>query len=501
MLNDDYIEVPAAALNHIYDAPGWEARGKKLFAHRTHLPLIPRFYEAPSARSLAWQPMDGFKMRDYQIAGLGFMKFRFGSILGDQPRLGKTLQVCQTMDPRKEPCLVVAPLATRPVWLGWLKRVWPDAKVVVVKGRSYDREAVAGADIIFCHYEMLTHWEDFADRQFHTVAFDEAHVLSNPKSLRTHAAMRLSTRASHHVIAATGTPVWNKPGQIYTLLKLVSRGGWGTFQDFTERYASGTPGAYGWETGAPSNVEELQLRLKEVLIARTWKDVRDEVPATDYSVELATLTRREEVNIDKLAIAAQMDSAKETNTLIGENARLRKIVAKRKVKPAAAVAAQFLAAGEPVVIWTWHKDIANDIAAKLAKSQPIVITGDTPVPDREEFLARWRKGVYPLIMSLSIGQVGIDLSHARHAVFAEFDYTPAVISQAIMRTFAPERPMTVTFVAVDHPLEVALVRILSRKCRQAQELGVACADLELNFDDIFKEDVSSADLSELIAKL
>lgn len=106
-----------------------------------------------------------------------------------------------------------------------------------------------------------------------------------------------------------------------------------------------------------------------------------------------------------------------------------------------------------------------------------LVTGNASATLRNRVLHDWRhspRGV--LVITIAVGQVGIDLSHARHAIFAEEDWTPATMAQAEMRTFSAERPMSVSYLVADHWLDRKIVRALIEKCRNAGKLGLPAAD-------------------------
>jgi len=77
---------------------------------------------------------------------------------------------------------------------------------------------------------------------------------------------------------------------------------------------------------------------------------------------------------------------------------------------------------------------------------------------------------------MAVAQVGLDFSHAHLAVFAEIDYTPAILTQAEMRTFSPARPMNITYIVADHHVEQRVVLALTRKLEAANPLGVGAAN-------------------------
>jgi len=105
-----------------------------------------------------------------------------------------------------------------------------------------------------------------------------------------------------------------------------------------------------------------------------------------------------------------------------------------------------------------------------------------------------------LVLTIGVGQVGIDLSKARHAIFSEISYTPTELDQARMRTFSPDRPMTETFILCDHAVDYRLVITILRKCDQGRDLGVPAAALEV---DILKEafELEEPDLEAVVLGL
>ena len=80
-----------------------------------------------------------------------------------------------------------------------------------------------------------------------------------------------------------------------------------------------------------------------------------------------------------------------------------------------------------------------------------------------------------LVAGMPVAQAGIDLSHARIAIFAEIDFTPAVLGQAEMRTFSPLRGMDIIFVIANHIVDQRIVRALINKLSAANPLGVGAA--------------------------
>lgn len=491
----DWYVIPPEWAPQVSMAPGIQLfAGRHIGVHRSHLPLLAQLGHASAQNVLSSPTPDlaaraaldaytaqlGFTLRTYQHEGCEFIAPRRGVLLADMMRLGKTLTSVMAHDPARGPLLVVGPLAAREVWTRWMKMRWPGVEPVVLRGRTYNPDQLRAAECIFAHYDILLAWQNFALRRPGTLVFDEAHLLSNKKAKRTQAALLLASRAEV-VIAATGTPLWNQPVGLWAILSCLNPGGWGKYYDFCQRYANPQITAYGTKYEGASNADEFHARMSEVMIRRTWRDVRSDLPPIERTVEVADVTEKQMFRLEVLAEKAR-DVTKRA-TKIGDQARFRRLLGQLKAPLAIEVATRVLDGGEPVVIWAWHRDVARKIAAAISKAgyPSFCATGGDTVDAREKTIDAWKQ--YPigaLVCTIPVGQVAIDLSHARQAVFAEVDFTPATVAQAEMRTFSPSQPMAITYLIVDHEVDRQLVAALQEKCATADELGVPAADTAID---------------------
>lgn len=483
----DWFQADLAAVQVVMGLPGIQLDGSSGFykIHRSHLPLI----DAPEARQFlgtyvaaaAWEARNalteplGFKLRTTQQQAIDFIEARRGTLLGDDPRLGKTLSALMSHDPRRGSFVVVAPLSTRAVWLGWMRRAFPDYadQIGVITGRKFDPEIIR-KPFVFGHYDVIHRWQS-ATRKIGTLVFDEAHQLVNKDSRRTIAAVLMQLMAEK-VIAMTGTPIWNLPPDLWAVVGLVAPAAWGSYYDFSNRYGAPVSTAHGVKYTGASNQEELNARLSEVMLRRRWVDVAEDLPPITRSVIVAEVT---DAGRNKLDILAAKIRSEKTNTA-GNLAAYRRQVTVFKEKVAFHEASKITSRGEPVVVWTWHKDYAdrlhNMMNGQFDKPVSFLIHGDISPAKRDEIMDAWKR--HPnavLIATMSVAQVGIDLSHARVAIFAEIDYTPAILGQAEMRTFSPLRPMDVIFIVANHIVDQRIIRALVHKLSAANPLGVGAA--------------------------
>lgn len=465
--------------------PGVKPKGERYLLHRTHLPLLTDAAGreaarilAPTAASSRWEARDrrtaelGFKLRVVQQQGIDFLEPRRGVLLTDDMRVGKTLTALMTHDPSRGSLVVIAPLSARGMWLGWLRRVFPDLTIGVMIGRDFDREAM-NHPIVFGHYDVLAGWQGLF--KIGTLILDEAHYLINRNSRRSLAASLLASTAER-VVAMTGTPIWDLPPDLWNVLGTVAPGAWGSYYDFANRYGAPEPTAYGNKYTGISNGDELRLRLSEVMIRRRWRDVNADIPPITRSVIVVDIPDAAQRKLDIITT----ELSERSNT-VGALATYRKAASKLKIPACARKAIEILGRGEPVVLWTWHVDTAKALAAEIRDGTvgpPVFcITGEDSAPKREQIIQAWRDSPVPgaIVANLAVAAVAIDLSHARIAIFAEIDWTPGIIAQGEMRTFEASRPMDVFFVVLNHIVDQRLVRALERKLSAADPVGVGAA--------------------------
>jgi SNF2 family DNA or RNA helicase len=501
----DWFAVPVHLATQLDKIPGvHRLRDGTPLVHRSHLPLFtqPITIEANYSEgtyAAAWSlyrnpndqilPLDTFRRalakmspRDYQRVGAKFLRSRHGALLADQMRLGKSLQAALSHDPKDGPLVVAGPLNVRPVWLKLFRLLWPEVPFVALDGRQYDKQTITGAKLVYVHYDILPTWQTYDWKRIGLLVLDEIHVLSNSKSLRSQAASLLALRAER-IVGLSGTPAWNEPADMYTMLTCLTPSAWGKWYEFAARYASGQKGLYGFRTGDPSHVEEFRARMSEIMFRRIWEDVRDELPPTKREIKVLHLTPEQDRQVTFLCNALRNEDAE--STIIGTLARLRRVLGELKLEYLYEVIQPWI--GSPFVIWCWHQDVAKAVAVelKLRGNDVYLVHGGTSQyrskktgeVKREEILDAWRAapaGI--LVTTISVGQVGIDLSHASRAVFTELDFTPATISQAEMRTFSPEREMEIIYLAVHHAVDEAIIEALKGKFAWSDVMGVASSE-------------------------
>lgn len=459
-------------------------RNRTFEVHRTHLPLLtggpeilsectaPRRTHASRSEAAA---QAGITLRVNQQTGLDFIEPRHGVLLADEMRLGKTLTALLAHDPSRGPLIVVAPLSTRAVWLEWMRKLWPDVEPLVLRGRTIDMDALTRAPIIFGHYDILAHHR-LSSVRAGTLIVDEAHLISNRRTDRTKAIFFYASIA-HRTILLTGTPLWNTSRGLWSLLISANPGAWGSEHAFAQRYCLPQLTEYGWKYTGVSNEAEWKLRRDEVVIGRRWQDVAADLPPTQWTTELVDLGPKDQLKLDELAFKLRRN---EKAPVIESLNYYRQATGAFKVPLAVDYARRVVEGGDDLVVWVWHRKVGASIVDKLMKDgiPARLVTGDvSSETQRTAIIDDWKTSLVPsvLVISIDVGQVGIDLSRAHHALFVELSWNPVELSQAAMRTFSPTRPMEITYLVLDHEIDRALVDAVITKIDRGSALGVLAA--------------------------
>ena len=216
----------------------------------------------------------------HQIEGVAFLLGRRRAILADDMGLGKTRQAIVVA----APCLTRRPPPGRlpgvgEAQLGARDRAWSRP---TPRPRSRRQRAGRPSPIewTIVNYDILGRtWTRLQRVPWAALVFDEAHYLKNHTSARSKLARQLAATASRArrpepaVHLLTGTPLTNRPRDLFVLLQLVGHPLGRSFLSFAKRYCAAEKNDYGWKTGGASNIEELTVQLHGVMLRRSKDEV------------------------------------------------------------------------------------------------------------------------------------------------------------------------------------------------------------------------------------
>jgi len=355
-----------------------------------------------------------------------FLLSRRRAILADQPRVGKTLPTAAAAL-ENLPALIVCPAIAKTVWEAAFQRLAPSVSVHVVNGKKGASE-VNSADITIINYDVLQYGVTNVDK-YKTLVLDECHRIKNPKAARTKAAM-LAMKKIGHVYALSGTPIPNRPIELWPVLHGlgVYRGGW---YDFAARYAKMWSAPWGLDTSGASNLPELKDLMRPYVLRRKkeniFKDYKDPQVSL-ITFDLANDKREQAFDADALVANPNALMAFEGLAEIMREAGMR------KVKAASEFINDLLQANEPVVVFAHHKDVVSALQDELKEHKPVIVVGDTTRLKRDMAISQFQDGQTNCIIgNIAAMSEGVDLSAADTIVFVECTWSTSALEQASSR--------------------------------------------------------------------
>jgi SWI/SNF-related matrix-associated actin-dependent regulator 1 of chromatin subfamily A len=415
-----------------------------------------------------------YNLYPHQHTGVEFLKTKGRAILGDDMGLGKTRQAIVALcEACPEGCvLIVCPASLKLNWVREIRAVEPDAAIEVLGAKGYGCEQPRW---VIVNYDLLAkNTERLHAVPWSGVVLDEAHFIKNA-SQRTSQCLKLlgvegksiKPYAPLQVYLLTGTPLTNRPRDLFNLLRAVGHPSAKSFLSFAKRYCGAYRNDYGWVTDGASNLEELNLLMKEVMLRRkkddvldlpgkirTWVPVSiDDGPATAHTGFLEWFTASDATRPNDREFLSRLT-------------KVRLALHKAKHKAVAERIKDVTAAGKKVILFccfqdgiTRHKKVLGDAA--------VTITGADTMEQRQAAVDRFQTEamVTVALCNLIAGGVGITLTAGTHVIFQDLDWVPANHLQAEDRAYrmGQKERVTVEYFVADRTLDGYIGRLMDTK--------------------------------------
>ena len=427
------------------------------------------------------------KLYKFQEEGALFLAKNDAALLADEQGTGKTIQAiaaCNFIGARS--ILIVCKAGLKLNWQIELKRWLYDPRLNIQILSGLDADLKIGSDIAIVNYELIAlsaHLRtQLKKRKWDVGIWDEAHFLKGRTSLRTKAILLRGGVASYCTRKwfMTGTPVLNRPEELYPILKASAPSVIHPYTDF-DAFAKHFCDAY-WDgfqlvTKGSSNEAELHKRLTAgFMLRRLKKDVLPELP--DKSYQLVTIPAATD-HIKKLVAEEFFWSKQEARKISGVSSGqdisiLRHELALSKVKKAVEHIKDVLEENQKVVVFGYHRDVIKELALALAAYQPQIITGDTEPWMRQHIVEQFQNVEKSRVF---IGQIqaagdGITLTAASTVVFVESSWVPGEIDQATDRLhrIGQKNAVLAQFLVIENSLESHMLRTVIDKKQIIQEI-------------------------------
>lgn len=398
---------------------------------------------------------------------------------------GKTVQsiAWSLLHPEKRPILVICPSTLKINWQREFNK-WADTKSYVINSQDTNLRYIKGIDTYIINYDIVEKMKDLLSKMnFQILILDEAHYMKNPKAKRTKAINEL-VKIIPHIIALTGTPILNRPIEIYNILKILSPLNFGNYWEFASRYCGMRKTKYGMDVSGATNIQELSDKLRStVMIRREKRDVLTELPDKTRIVipQVCDLKAYKKVENDLISYLIEY---KNKSKLQAERSNSVEQLAKIEYCKQEAVKAKlplfvewckdFIEENGKLVIFAHHKESINTLMNELNNFNPVKIIGGMEGEEKQKSIDTFmsNKECKVIICSLKAAGVGITLTVSSHVVFLETGWTPGEHDQAEDRCHRIGQKDNVTcyYFVAENTIEETIYNLIQEKRKIFTEL-------------------------------
>lgn len=376
-------------------------------------------------------------LRTFQQEGLSYLCQHDRCLLADEMGLGKTVQALAFLaSTGAMPALVIPPAHLTRNWqeetMRFLRVNGHAPRVHVIKGlKPYD---LPEADVYIMHYLLLRGWKSvLPSLPLRSVIFDEIQELRHSGTEKYSAASLLSD-ACEHVIGLSGTPIYNRGGEIWNVINILDFHFLGDWESFSREWCSG----YGNQIVLKPDLLGAYLRREGLMLRRTKQQVLNELPPKRRLVQELDWNDRVYAQLMEPVMHELFRWRQDTALTAQERAMLEESISQH-ARQATGVAkapyvCQFVRAllegGEKVLLFAHHHQVMDIYRKELKAFSPGFITGRESTAAKTTAVDRFMSGRTDLLCISLRAASGLNLQRATCVVFGELDWSPAVHSQA-----------------------------------------------------------------------
>lgn len=416
------------------------------------------------------------KLYRYQLKGVKkISRFKGRVLLADEPGLGKTIQTLIWMQENPDcfPAVIVCPAYLKYHWRNEAKR-HIKRKSVILSGMTPERLYIDKEKLVIVSYNLLDAWVDELLRlKPRLIVLDEVHLTKNRGTVRTRRTVKLCKKR-RYTIALSGTPIVQKPIEMFPVLNILWPKEFNSFYSFGNRYCAPTMTPWGMSYNGACRTKELRNRLLNLgMIRRKKKDVLKDLPKktnTVLTVDLPSHKEYRAAESDFLGWLAKFDAGRVESASkapgLTKLGYLLRMAARLKLPNVFDWINDFLAGDQKLLVFAIHKDIIERLHKRYRKLS-VVITGKVPIKERQECVDEFQnnKQVRILFGNIQAAGVGNNLSAASKVLMAELDWVPGNNTQAADRAhrIGTEQPVEIVHMVARKTIEVKLCKVIQKK--------------------------------------
>lgn len=422
----------------------------------------------------------------FQELGVQALIKRKHNLLADEMGLGKTIQAIEMINRlRLRRILIICPASIKRNWAAKLNDWLDSARVIQIIDKKTDYVSEL-TEVVIVNYDLITHsylHKQLTDMKWDLIICDEAHRLKNLEAKRTVAVLSKNglVRSAQRTLMMTGTPVLNRPIELYPILKVLAPTVIAPYSDYwryAKRYCDAWQDSFGLNVNGASNTDELNKKLREhYMIRRLTHEVEVQLPKKRYEITFIDSTKEMQKRLRVLDEASRTDFKHKTLDIgAGKLATLRREVAEAKIESSLETIRNFTEGTGKTVIFAYHHSVIERLQSELRDLRPVTITGGTPNIQRQELIETFKtkENCKVFIGQIQAAGEGIDglQEVCNNVLFVEWSWVPGEIEQACKRVhrIGQTKPVLIRFLVWADSIEEHMMRIALDKVKTIREI-------------------------------
>lgn len=428
----------------------------------------------------------GQRYLKFQYPGIEFLAKRYSALLADEQGLGKSIQAIGAINLLgAKRVLIVCPASVKYNWPQELKKWLTEYRTIQILegGRAHvDPEK----EITIVNYDLLSRGDhvvtQLSSLHFDVGIFDESHYLKSHTSARTKVVLLRGGIASRckRKWFLTGTPVLNRPIELYPVLKAAAPeviAPYLTRLEFAKQFCGAWWDGLTWVVDGSSNESDLRDRLHQTFMLRRLKSqvLRDLPEKTFKIVPVGLGHGSSRLLTEDRQTLQELEAGNIDLNLGGESITThRREVAEAKVPECVKYILDELETVDKLVIFAHHRSVMTALSQALSQFRPSVVSGAVSSLDRAKEVRRFQENSECRVF---LGQIqaagtGITLTAASNVIFVESSWVPGEILQATDRChrIGQKNAVQVTFLVAQGSVDEYMIHRVVDKMKTINKI-------------------------------
>lgn len=431
----------------------------------------------------------------HQIEAINYLLENKNAALFDEQGLGKTKIIIDALSAMMkngeiDGALVVAPLS---LVYTWEQEVTKHSYLIpiVLKGSKREKRYnfLTGANFYMTNYEAIIFEFErirrFCKSRRIAIILDEAARIKNPATRTAQAIFGLAPLARRRIIA-TGTPIANKPIDLWALFYFLDQGELlgNKFDEFKKMY----------DEKDPEYIKNITI-LRETILNNSMRRIKNEVlelPEKIYKNILIKLTGKQKEMYDQLRNELRLEIidmsgqkiVDEANNILKRMLRLTQVASDpglvddgfkeipAKYPALLKIISKGFEQGEKIIVWTSFVGNILKLRRHLIRYNPLIIYGEIDIRERKTVVEKFQNdnNHWIIIANPSAAREGLTLTRANTAIYFDrnFSLIDYLQSQDRIHRISQNKPCSIYKLVAEETIDVYVDKIINWKTDVAQ---------------------------------